>query len=354
MSKSRFIDLMVKSMAKTATATELAELEQFLEKFPDHKRLHQITDSLKTETPATGEEDLNKNLGSIWSKIKDADDTIPVLPQRGNVISFKWGWAAAAAVLLFALAGVFYNTNKKTEPVLVNTLVRQVQVPNGTTNHLVLSDGTKVTLNAGSTFTYPDEFSKGTRDVTLMGEGFFEVTKNAKKPFLVHTAKLTVRVLGTVFNVKAYHDDKTVEATLLKGKVQVELANSPEKKIILLPNEKLIVVNQPAKAAVATKRPETKIEYQVATLPVVKPGEVKETAWLDNRILFTNDLFEDVAKQIERKYNVQVVFESPTLKTEQLSGLLDKESVQQAMQIIAMTTRFKYRMEGNTIYLTKK
>jgi ferric-dicitrate binding protein FerR (iron transport regulator) len=202
---------------------------------------------------------------------------------------------------------------------------------------------------------YPETFSKNTRDVNLDGEGFFEVAHNAKKPFLVHTSKLTIKVLGTIFNVKAYNDDKTIETTLLKGKVQVELKDKPEKTIILLPNEKLMVANNllPAKTQTGGKNV-AKIEYQVTELPEVKPEDVKETAWLDNRVLFTNEPFEDVAKQIERKYNVQVVFEDQVLKAEQISGLLDKESLQQAMQIIEMTTPFKFRIEGKVLYLAKK
>jgi ferric-dicitrate binding protein FerR (iron transport regulator) len=358
MSKSRFIDLMVKSMGKAATEAELAELELFLEKFPEYKRLPQLTDELKSDIPAAGpmaQEELNENLNNIWTKIKAAGDTVEDQPEPKVITGFRWGWAAAAAVLLFAFAGVFYTLNKKAAPQLLSSVLRQVQVPLGATRHLVLADGTKVTLNAGSTFTYPDNFDKGTRDVSLAGEGFFEVTKNPKHPFLVHTNKLTVRVLGTVFNVKAYNNDKTIETTLLKGKVQVQLTNNPEKTIILIPNEKLTVVNQPATKALAANNPkQVKIEYQVAALPDVKPEEVKETAWLDNRILFTNDPFEDVAKQIERKYNVQVVFESADLKNEQISGLLDKESLQTAMQIMAQTTRFKYRFEGSVVYLSRK
>lgn len=344
-------------MGKAATEAELAELELFLEKFPEYKRLHQLTDELKSDIPATGpvaEEELNKNLNNIWTKIKAADNAVDEQPGPKVVTGFRWGLAAAAAVLLFAFAGVFYTLSKKTAPQLVSVAMQQIQVPLGTTRHLVLADGTKVTLNAGSTFTYPDNFTKTTRDVSLAGEGFFEVTKNPKRPFLVHTNKLTVRVLGTVFNVKAYNNDKTTETTLLQGKVQVQLTNSPEKTIILIPNEKLTVVNQPAKALVANNPKQGKIEYQVAALPDVKPEEVKETAWLDNRILFTNDPFEDVAKQIERKYNVQVVFESADLKNEQISGLLDKESLQTAMQIMAQTTLFKYRFEGSVVYLYRK
>jgi transmembrane sensor len=360
MGKSRFIELMAKSMGKCATAEELAELEVFLEQFSEYKRMHQVTDALRgdIEQPnTTKQKDVSKKLEELWYKIKSSNESSIALKETDRIKPlFNWRWAAAAILILGIAGGVFYTTKSGYSDQTANLVMHEVHVPYGTTKKLVMPDGTKVMLNAGSTFTYPETFSKSTRDVNLNGEGFFEVSHNAKKPFLVHTSKLTIKVLGTVFNVKAYNDDKTTETTLLKGKVQVDLKNNPEKTIILLPNEKLMVTNNPPQKQVAKAGNinVAKIEYQVTTLPMVKPAEIKETAWLDNRILFTNEMFEDVAKQIERKYNVQIVFEDPALKTEQISGLLDKESLKNAMQIIEMTTPFKFRMDGKVVYLAQK
>jgi ferric-dicitrate binding protein FerR (iron transport regulator) len=357
MGKSKFMELMAKSMGKTATTEELAELETFLEQSPEYRKLHQVNDALKGNIKQTGiskEKDISTKLEDLWYKIKSADES-PVTDEKIIKPLFNWRWAAAAVLVLGLAGGVFYTLRLREFNQTSATVMHEVHVPYGTTQKLVMPDGTKVKLNAGSTFIYPEKFSKNTRDVSLTGEGFFEVTKNARKPFLVHTNRLIVKVLGTVFNVKAYDDDKTIETTLLKGKVQVELNNNPEKTIILLPNEKLMVTNNISQTRLQSKGNNVpKIEYQVTTLPMVKPEEIKETAWIDNKILFTNELFEDVAKQIERKYNVQVIFEDQALKTEQISGLLDKESLQEAMQIIEQTTPFKFRMEGKNIYLSKQ
>jgi transmembrane sensor len=356
MGKSRFMELMAKSMGKTATTEELAELETFLEQSPEYKKLHQVNDALKGNIKITEtgkEKDISSKLEDLWNKIKNADE-LPVADEVIIKTLFNWRWVAAAILILGLCGGAFYTLRYRTSDQASATVMHEVRVPYGTTQKLIMADGTTVRLNAGSTFIYPEQFSKSTRDVTLTGEGFFEVTKNPKKPFLVHTNKLIVKVLGTVFNVKAYNDDKTIETTLLKGKVQVQLNNNPEKTIILLPNEKLMVTNNESQARFKSKDNIPKVEYQVTSLPQVKPDEIKETAWIDNKILFTNELFEDVAKQIERKYNVQVIFEDPALKTEQISGLLDKEPLQEAMQIIELTTPFKFRMEGKNIYLAKK
>lgn len=360
MGKSRFIELMAKSMGKTATTEELAELNTFLEQFPESKKMHQVTAALKgsAKQPDTvKQKDISTKLEELWYKIKSSDENPDTFNNTNKVKSlFNWQWAAAAVLVLGIAGGLFYTWKFRQAGQAARLVMHEVRVPYGTTRKLVMPDGTKVMLNAGSVLTYPETFAKNTRDVTLNGEGFFEVIHNAKRPFLVHTNKLTVKVLGTVFNVKAYNNDKNIETTLLKGKVQVELENNPEKNIVLLPNEKLLVANnQPqTHSQVAGVLKEAKIEYQVITLPAVKADEIKETAWLDNRILFTNELFEDVAKQIERKYNVQIVFENRALETEQISGLLDKESLQDALRIIEITTPFNYHMDGKTVYLSKK
>ncbi len=358
MGKSRFIELMAKSMGKTATAEELAELNTFLEQFPESKKMYQVTMALKgneKQPDAIKQKDISTKLEELWYKIKSADENSDTFNGTNKVKSlFKWQWAAAILVLGIA-GGLLYTWKLRQADQAAKLVMHEVRVPYGTTRKLIMPDGTKIILNAGSTLTYPETFAKNTRDVSLTGEGFFEVTHNAKRPFLVHTHKLTVKVLGTVFNVKAYNNDRNIETTLLKGKVQVELENNPEKDIVLLPNEKLLVANSQLQThAQAVGIKEAKIEYQVITLPPVKADEIKETAWLDNRILFTNELFEDVAKQIERKYNVQIVFENKALEAEQISGLLDKESLQDALRIIEVTTPFNYRMDGNTIYLSKK
>ncbi|WP_419698547.1 FecR family protein [Mucilaginibacter sp. NFX135] len=360
MGKSRFIELMAKSMGKTATAEELAELNTFLEQFPESKKMYQVTAALKgsaKQADTVKQKDISTKLEELWYKIKSTDKNQGFINDASKVKPlFHWRWAAAAVLVLGMVGSLLYTRKLRLADQAARLVMHEVRVPNGTTRKLVMPDGTKVILNAGSTFTYPETFAKNTRDVTLNGEGFFEVTHNAKRPFLVHTSNLTVKVLGTVFNVKAYNNDKNIETTLLKGKVQVELGNNPEKNIILLPNEKLLVTNNEpqTRTQAGNTLNQAKVEYQVITLPAVKADEVKETAWLDSRILFTNEPFEDVAKQIERKYNVQIVFESQALETEQISGLLDKESLQDALRIIEITTPFNYRMDGKTVYLSKK
>lgn len=357
MGKSRFIELMAKSMDGSANKEELDELELFLNQHPGYKKIQQVTDALTGTLNNNGAvlpTTINSRLDELWVKIKDTEETETEIV-ADNVRPFNWKWVgAAAAVAVLALLGfLFYSQQAKQQ--LNAAVTKRIDVPFGKMMQVTLSDGTKVKLNAGSHFSYPSVFQAGQREVNLEGEGFFEVTKNPKKPFLVHTAGFTVKVLGTVFNVKAYRDDKTTETTLLKGKVQVELADDPEKKIILSPHEKLTInsvvqyaANQPAKAAVA------KIKYEVATLPVISNDAYVENAWIDHKIMFANNDFEDVARQMERKYDVRIVFADEALKKEQISGVLENESLDTALNFLGQIVPLQSKIDGNTVYLSYK
>ena len=106
---------------------------------------------------------------------------------------------------------------------------------------MLLPDGSTVWLNAGSRLTYDSLYGTTLREVTLSGEAYFDVVKNPKKPFIIHTGKINIRVLGTVFNVKSYPEEQTIETSLIKGSIEVSFPSQPSKKIILKPNQKLII-----------------------------------------------------------------------------------------------------------------
>ncbi|HEY9195122.1 MAG TPA: FecR domain-containing protein [Mucilaginibacter sp.] len=361
MGRSRFIELMAKSIDKSASKEELEELEVFLKQYPRYNQVQKVTSALKGElnnpNVVLNETEINSRIAKLWNKIKSSETVSQELTTGNAVIKTigykKWLGAAAAVAVLGVLSFLFFNNYNQADQQQANAVTRTVDVPFGKMMQVTLSDGTTVKLNAGSHFTYPSVFSAASREVTLDGEGFFEVTKNHKKPFLVHTDGLTVRVLGTVFNVKAYHNDKKTETTLLKGKVQVELADDPEKMIILSPNEKLTVANDrtPVAAPQNGAGEQVKVKYQVATLPVVSNGAYEENAWTENKMMFTNSDFEDVAHQMERKYNVHIIFEDEALKREQISGVFKDESLDMALNILKQTTSFKSRISGSNVYL---
>jgi len=194
----------------------------------------------------------------------------------------------------------------------------EIMVSPGTRTKVQLPDGTQVWVNADSKFSYPESFKGQTREVFLDGEAYFDVVKDPKHPFIVHTSGINIRVLGTAFNVKAYKAEHTIEATLVHGLIEVTKTEHPEEsKIILRPHEKLIFdkfvkeesitksVSGNAEHAEAYKLPSPAIT--IAPLSkFIADSAIKETSWIYNRLSFEDEKFEDLALKIERWFNVKM------------------------------------------------
>ncbi len=291
-----------------------------------------------------------------------------------SLLSGRRRWMSAAAVLTLLVTGATLYYKKASGRLQIDKEVSSSALVAwagyGAVSKLVLADGTKVWLNAGSKLIYPQIFSGPKREVTLEGEAFFQVAKDTKAPFSVRAGKLTVGVLGTSFNVKAYRDDANIETTLICGKIQVVLEDDPEKRIVLSPHEKLTVSNSMASGkltGIGTLKEEpaasnvvvpvkayNALRYQVQTLPHDSSNNFAETAWLNDKLVISNESFETVGRMLERKYNVHVRFENESIRQEHISGVFDKEGIGKVLQILKMTTRFNYRMGGDTVYLYKR
>jgi transmembrane sensor len=166
-----------------------------------------------------------------------------------------------------------------------------LEVPFGKKTKVVLSDGTQIWINAGSKLTYPSQFGSSKREVSLEGEAFFEVAPQAQRPFIVHSGKLSVNVLGTEFNVNTF--GSSFQTALVSGKVKLQAGT---KSLVLLPGELGSYHDQ---SAGLSKKESNLREY---------------TAWKDKEIYFDNGRLGDIASRLEREYDLSFSFESPELK----------------------------------------
>lgn len=233
--------------------------------------------------------------------------------------------------------------------------MQQVATQNGSRTRTMLPDGTTVWLNAGSKIYYDNDFAGATRDVKLEGEAYFDVVKNPGRPFIVHTGVIDIKVLGTVFNVRSYPAEKTVEATLIRGLIQVTRNGYPKQKPVFIhPNEKLVVDKELVKnvdesAQKNIRIPETGI-YKIAQLDTtVKETERVETAWVYNRLEFRGEDFEELAGKMERWYNVSIVFEDESVKRQTFNGSFEKETVEQAFTALKSVAPFSFTIHGHEI-----
>lgn len=185
----------------------------------------------------------------------------------------------------------------------MNTVV----IPYGSRSNIMLSDGTKVWLNAGSRLIYPSRFVDHSREVFLSGEAFFDVEKNEMQPFVVKTADILVEVLGTRFNVAAYPEDFAVQTVLAEGSVEIKSANSGK-------NDRGVLLQQGHLAYYNKKTQETRTH-------IVNLDE--HTLWIEGLFSFTNTDFNRITKKLERYYNIQFQYDDPFKGGIQISGKLD-------------------------------
>ena len=188
-------------------------------------------------------------------------------------------------------------------------------------------------------------------------------TKNKEKPFIISTASINIKVLGTVFNVKAYSEDKQTETSLLHGSIEVTIKSRPNDKIILSPSEKLIVENQ-ITSVVTTGFKRTKENITRTAIPDIStlvsinkltynPNDstVAEAQWINNKLIFRDETFSDLAVQMERWYNVNIEIKNEKVAQQRLNGTLETETITQALDALQETTPFRYEKTGNKVVI---
>ena len=197
----------------------------------------------------------------------------------------------------------------------------QLIVPRGGEYRITLSDGTRVWLNAASVLTFPPVFAGNERKVRLVGEAFFEVTPDTARPFIVATARMDIKVLGTSFNVSVYEDEETVHTTLVKGSVEVQPVQ--QEAIMLKPGEQ---------ACLAGNR---------MTAKAVNTSQF--TSWIDGKFMFCNTALEEISKQISRWYDVDIFFSSEQVKTICFTGaILRFEPLEELIRMIENTSNVRF------------
>lgn len=253
---------------------------------------------------------------------------------------WKYISIAASFVLVFTLT--WWLTKK--EVVKDDPSPHVVSTQKGSRSKLELPDGTLVWLNAGSMLQYDNDFGRSVRKISLTGEAFFDVAHNKEKPFIIHTTAMDLRVLGTTFNVRAYPEEKETEAALITGVLEVSFANQPSKTVVLKPAEKISVSNEKNETdSVQVISPATKPSPAVSSV-TYQPGDssVIETSWVNNKLVFRNKPFEEVAMELSRWYNVNFEIHDKTLLTKRFTGTFETETIYEALARLSDSYSFLF------------
>ena len=239
-----------------------------------------------------------------------------------------WKWAAAI-VLPICIAFFTYYLVDSSQTVGAPFIVK---ADKGDTT-IELPDGTNVVLNSASQLSYLNNFGENGRRVQLNGEAYFKVAHDEKRAFIVQVGDLEVKVLGTSFNVSAYEDAKDVTVVLLEGKVGVYAQKTSH-----------------------IMKPGDKIEYNKATHKItatqVHPSDYIE--WTKGNIYFEKESLENIMKTLSRIYDVEIRFDSNKLPNEYFTGTIPGGGIQNALNILMLTSPFYYEMDGSVIVLKEK
>ncbi len=203
-----------------------------------------------------------------------------------------------------------------------------IQVPAGGTYNVILPDGTSVWLNSASSLTYPTNFREKSRTVQLKGEAYFEVAKNAAKPFIVDVNDMTVTVLGTHFNVNAYRNKAQMKTTLLEGSVRL---THFDKEVLLRPGE------------------QGAVSYQGSGMEVSKVNTNKVMGWKNGYFMFQDDSIEDIMEQIGMWYNVDVEYQGD-MRNKLFGGIYSRnKDINELLKGLELTGLVHFKIEGRRI-----
>ena len=232
-----------------------------------------------------------------------------------------------AAIVASSNGRLAYNTGSAPATLLAyNTLT----TPRGGQYQLTLPDGTKVWLNAASSITYPTAFTDKERSVNITGEVYFEVTKDRSRPFHVKVNDMEVDVLGTNFNVNAYHDEGGTRTTLLEGSVKI---NAAQTAVTLKPGQQAHIISPLGKE----------------NLKVINDADLDEVmAWKNGYFKFNDADIRTVMQQIERWYDLQVVYEG-ALPKDHFGGKLPRDANASEVLKTLEQTQVHFRIEGKKL-----
>ncbi|MEQ9290136.1 MAG: FecR domain-containing protein [Cyclobacteriaceae bacterium] len=288
----------------------------------------ELVRSMSFEEHTVGDDHINDS----WHEVRDS------INQTYHLFSIKGAVKIAAAIALL-LASIFIwqgNIKIKTDGHHLadeKSIVKHAE--KGTKLTVQLSDGTKIKLNGGSKLIYPEVFGSQSREVELVGEGFFDVAHEKDRPFIVKAGKINTTVLGTRFAVNAMNEDK-VQVALVSGKVKVENKNHEDNgsscnTMLLEPGMKAI--------------------YSDNCLQRSKIDKLMDLGWKDGIIAFENSSVREVASRLEQWYGVSIQLKHAEKISSSFNGVYKNETLPNVLNSIAHSLNFTYKINKNTVYI---
>lgn len=273
-----------------------------------------------------------EHIDGSWHEVRDS------INRTHQSFGFKGIMKIAAAIALLVASVFIWQGNIKIKTDVDNFAYGQNIIKHaekGTKLTVQLSDGTKIKLNGGSKLIYPEVFGSQSREVELVGEGFFDVAHETDRPFIVKAGKINTTVLGTRFAVNAMNEEK-VQVALVSGKVKVE--NNTNKEEGSPCNSMLL-------------EPGMKAVYSDNCLQRSKIDKLMDLGWKDGIIAFENSSMRDVVSRLEQWYGVSIELKHAEKISNSFNGVYKNETLPNVLNSIAHSLNFTYRIKKNTVYI---
>ena len=329
--------LIAKYLAGECSPEEKLAMEWWLEEYDNMLLFRQIEAAWKQEKEPENDPafSLDSGLSKLHAKMAEqenrAEEEIQERPRYFKLSS----WMAAAAVLLATGLGYFL-VSRQHEGLVTAHVAMETRVSGSKEIVSVeLSDGTQVWLNKNSKLEYPKVFDGDERMVYLQGEAFFEVVPNPEKPFIVKSDKVSTRVLGTSFDVKAYKGDETASVSVATGKVEVskEIEKGSPIRITQLTPQQELVIN--------TEKDETYIDI-VSTYDI--------GAWRKDQLVFRNNTYSEVIARLEEHYGVKITLTDKNLNNcRVMANFNEGATLKDVLKLLSISNSFRYNVVGNQV-----
>jgi transmembrane sensor len=378
-------ELIIKYLAGESTEDERLAVDRWIGEKAENKRyfdeiafLWKVTGISREVGETEKRSDWDKLMESIGKKT-DSDFIMqePMLEESRRISStgsraFLNRFLKIAAIFIvgfsFSWAAFSFLDRRPQSDSLSYT---QVITDKGQKSQIILCDGTRVWLNAETVLRYPAAFNEDQREVYLEGEAYFEVQKKENKvPFIVKTSDIDIEVVGTRFNVMAYSDEETVETTVVEGSIYVVRKGKEslrEQNVLLKTNQKATIIKKGShiilsevdleKPTLVKSAPNERSGSPIEQEQIVVSSSVDvelHTAWKDDLLVFKSETLENISYKLERWYDVKIHIEDEELKSYRYTGkFAHKETLNQVLEILSLTTPIHYTFEQNDLYIKK-
>lgn len=321
----------------------LTDMKELLQKYMDNSLTNSELTELQKSVNALSDEELEPYLQTFWQKEKGigvSSEKIAALKKEIDELNSRKQWTrhyymkrvtrAAAAILIPLLIVSIYLLYNEIPAKAASDMI--VSVGKGERVSIVLPDGTRASLNSETTLSYNvNDFNKKARQISLNGEGYFQVAKNKDIPFVIKTSDLGVEVLGTTFNLLARNEDESIEVSLIEGKVQLT-SRATSESVVLYPNHKAV------------------LDKKTGKIDIFSTDVSLSTAWRRGELVFNSTPISKVFREIERNFGVTIRIENSRSSMDDLfTGTFSTANLNETMSILKMHYLFNYSIEGKTI-----